>query len=142
MSLPLGFALILFAAVCGGAFAVPLKRRRKFQLENMYLIASAVTMLGIPLTVAAIFVPEWRDALRAAGAGVVWRGIAYGVAWGLGAVAFGYGVTMAGLSLGYAIIMGVNTAVGSLLPLLVKSPGDLVTPGGLAILAGIAGCVA
>jgi len=49
---------------------------------------------------------------------------------------------MAGMSLGFATIMGVNTAVGSMLPFVVKSPADLLTPGGLTILLGIAGCIA
>jgi hypothetical protein len=61
--------------------------------------------------------------------------------WGVGSILFGYGVTMAGMSVGFATIMGINTAVGSLLPFLVKSPGDLLTRGGKVILIGIAGCI-
>ena len=64
------------------------------------------------------------------------------VRMGVGALLFGYGVTMAGMSVGFATIMGINTAVGFLLPFLVKSPADLLTSGGLVILLGIAGCVA
>ena len=60
---------------------------------------------------------------------------------GRGSHLFGYGVTMAGMSVGFATIMGINTAVGSMLPFLVKSLADLFTPGGLVILAGITGCV-
>ena len=141
MSLVLGFALILFAAVCGGAFAVPMKRRRKFALENIYVLASLVTMIVIPFVAATLCLPDWPAAIRNSGGETVSRGLAYGFAWGIGAVTFGYGVTLAGLSLGYATIMGINTAVGSLLPFLVKSPQDLFTPGGLVILLGIFGCV-
>lgn len=140
-SLPLGFALIVFSAVCGGAFAVPLKRRRCFELENMYVLASLITMIVIPTIVAQVFLPDWPLAISGAGR-TVWVGLAFGFAWGIGAITFGYGVTMAGLSIGYAIIMGVNTAVGSILPFLVKAPGELLTPGGATILAGIAGCIA
>jgi L-rhamnose-H+ transport protein len=141
VSLSLGFTLILFAAVCGGAFAVPLKRRRKFALENIYVLASLLTMVVIPLLVASFSLPDWPAAIRNAGGGTVTRGLAYGFAWGVGAVTFGYGVSLAGLSIGYATIMGINTAVGSLLPFLVKSPRDLFTPGGLVILTGIFGCI-
>lgn len=142
MSLTLGFSLIIFAAVCGGAFAVPLKHRRKFELENIYVLASLVTMILIPLIVAAAFLPRWPEAIAASGRTTIWAGLAYGFAWGIGAITFGYGVTIAGLSLGYALIMGINTAVGSILPFLVKSPHDLMTPGGSMILLGIAGCIA
>ena len=99
-------------------------------------------MLILPFVMAAFVMPNWQEAVHAAGAGAVWTGAAFGFGWGVGAVLFGYGVTMAGMSVGFATIMGINTAVGSLLPFLVKSPADLLTSGGLVILLGIAGCVA
>ena len=52
------------------------------------------------------------------------KAAAYGFGWGIGAIMFGYGVTMAGMSVGFATIMGINTAVGSLLPFL----GEVATP--------------
>lgn len=137
-----GFALVFVAAIAGGALAVPLKKRRAFELENIYIPSTLVMMLILPTLMAALVVPRWTEAIRLAGAPTVLAGVAYGCGWGIGAILFGYGVTMAGMSVGFAAIMGINTAVGSLLPFLVKSPADLVTPGGLVILAGIAGCVA
>ena len=137
----LGFTLVFIAAVAGGGLAVPLKKRRKFELENIYVPATLVMMIILPLVMAAFVTPNWMEAVHAAGARTVYAGMAYGFGWGIGAILFGYGVTMAGMSVGYAIIMGINTGVGSILPFLVKSPGDLLTPGGIVILSGIAGCV-
>lgn len=137
----LGFSLVFIAAVAGGGLAVPLKKRRKFELENIYVPATLVMMIILPLIMAAFVTPDWMEAVHAAGARTVYAGMAYGFGWGMGAILFGYGVTLAGMSVGYAAIMGINTAVGSILPFLVKSPGDLLTPGGLVILSGIAGCV-
>lgn len=134
----LGFALVFIAAVAGGGLAVPLKKRRRFELENIYIPSTLVMMVVLPLLMAALVAPQWMDAIRMAGARTVWSGVGYGVGWGVGSLLFGYGVTMAGMSVGFATIMGINTAVGSLLPFLVKSPADLLTPGGLVILAGIA----
>jgi L-rhamnose-H+ transport protein len=45
------------------------------------------------------------------------------------------------MSVGFAIIMGINTAVGSILPFIVNSGAQMFTSGGRVILAGIAGCV-
>jgi L-rhamnose-H+ transport protein len=45
------------------------------------------------------------------------------------------------MSVGFATIMGINTAVGSILPFLVTSRADLLTSGGIVILLGIAGCI-
>ncbi len=136
-----GFALIIFAAICGGAFAVPIKLRRRFELENLYVIAGAVTMLILPLLAGMLFLPCWREALARTSATVLAVGMGFGFAWGIGAVTFGYGVNLAGLSLGYAVIMGINTAVGSMLPILVRSPQELRTPGGLVIVGGIMACI-
>ena len=136
-----GFALVFIAAIAGGALAVPLKKRRVFELENIYIPSTLVMMLVLPCLMAAFVLPHWPDAVHAAGAGTVWAGAAYGFGWGIGSILFGYGVTLAGMSVGFAIIMGINTAVGSILPFVVKSRADLLTPGGALILAGIAGCV-
>ncbi len=137
----MGFGWVVFAALCGGIFALPLKLRRRFELENIYVIAAAVTMLLLPWLTALWFLPHWQMAIAHAGHAVMMRGLLYGFAWGIGAVTFGYGITGLGLSLGYAIIMGVNTAVGSLIPLLVTSPQEARTPAGKVILAGIALCI-
>lgn len=138
----LGFALVFVAALAGGGLAVPLNQRRKFELENIYIPSTVVMMLLLPFLMAAFVAPHWLGAVHAAGAGAVWKGAAYGFGWGIGSILFGYGVTMAGMSVGFATIMGINTAVGSFLPFLVKSPADMLTAGGRVILLGIAGCVA
>jgi L-rhamnose-H+ transport protein len=136
-----GFLLIIFAALCGGAFAVPIKLRKRFELENLYVIGAGITMLIIPLIVAPIYLPHWQEAISQAGSSIIWRGLIFGFAWGLGAITFGYGISMVGLSLGYAVIMGINTAVGSLLPLLAQSQQSLMDPAGKVILGGICGCI-
>ncbi len=135
-----GFALIVFAAVCGGAFAVPIKLRKRFELENLYVIAAGITMIVIPLVLAPIYLPHWRDAIAQAGSPVIWRGLLFGFAWGLGAITFGYSISMMGLSIGYAVIMGINTAVGSILPLMAQSQ-SLMQPSGEVVLSGIFGCI-
>lgn len=142
MHLPaLGFALVFVAAIAGGALAVPLKKRRSFELENIYIPATIVMMLVLPFLMAAFVLPHWPQALRASGNTTVWAGAAYGMGWGIGSILFGYGVTLAGMSVGFAIIMGINTAVGSILPFVVKSRAEILTPAGGVILAGIAGCI-
>jgi L-rhamnose-H+ transport protein len=122
-------------------FALPIKLKRRYELENLYVLAASVTMIGLPLLLAPFLLPHWPQAIAGAGSAVVWRGLAYGFAWGLGATSFGYGVSMVGLSLGYAIIMGINTAVGSILPFLAQAHGSLAGSAGTFVLTGIAGCV-
>ena len=140
-SIPLGFAFVFLAAVAGGALAVPLKKRRIFELENTYIPCTFVMMLLLPLLMAWLVLPHWARAIQLAGAHTLLAGAAYGFGWGVGAILFGYGVTLAGMSVGFAIIMGINTAVGSILPFIVTARSQLLTSGGAVILAGIAGCI-
>jgi len=137
----IGFALIIFAAICGGGFAVPIKLRHRFELENLYVIAAFITMIIVPLVLAAIVLPHWTTAVSQAGTGVVCRGLAFGFAWGLGAITFGYSISMVGLSVGYAVIMGINTAVGSILPFIAQSRGSIFQPSSIYVVLGIVGCV-
>jgi L-rhamnose-H+ transport protein len=137
----IGFALILFSAVCGGVFAVPIKLKRRYELENLYVVAAFVTMIALPLLLAPFFLPHWTRAIAEVGPAVIWRGLGFGFAWGMGATTFGYGISMVGLSLGYAVIMGINTAVGSMLPFVVQSHESLFRPSGAYILLGVAGCM-
>ena len=63
----LGFALVFIAALSGGALAVPLKRSDEFELENIYIPSTLVMMLILPFTMAAFVMPNWQQAVHAAG---------------------------------------------------------------------------
>ena len=58
-----GFGLIFLAAVCGGAFALPLRLRKRFAVENTMLVAFGFATLVFPLIFVSIFVPTWLQAL-------------------------------------------------------------------------------
>jgi L-rhamnose-H+ transport protein len=135
-----GFSLIFLAAVAGGAFAVPLKMQRRYQWENTWALGFLFALIIIPFVVVSIFLPVWSLAVRNAGAATVATAMAFGFLWGCGAVSFAVGVTAIGLSLGYATIMGVATALGSIIPMLRRwdeVPGDAK----VAVLIGIATCI-
>jgi len=138
----LGFALVFIAAIAGGAIALPLKKRRVFELENFYVPATILMMLVLPLLMGAAVVPQWMQTLHAVGSRELWIGAAFGFCWGAGAVLYGYGVTQAGMSIGCTTITGTNMAFGSLLPFFMNSNGNRLDLSSLMILAGITGCVA
>lgn len=93
-----GFALVFITVLSGGVLAVPLKKRGQFELENIYIPSALVMMLVLAMVVAALFMPNWPEAVHAAGAQAVWAGAACGFGWGVGSILFGYDVTMAGRS--------------------------------------------
>ena len=68
---------------------------------------------------------------------VIVRTLLMGFLWGLAVVLFGVGVDMLGLALGTAIIMGLGTSVGSLVPLIGQHREQLWAPSGICTLAGV-----
>ena len=138
---PLGLFLITISAIAGGGIALPLKKRRTFELENIYVLSTALAMVILPLTAGAVVAPQWLPALRAVGIQDLTVAAAFGIGWGAGGVLFGYGVNEIGMSIGYSAIMGANIGFGALIPLLVNTPVKLLESHTLMILLGIAGCV-
>jgi L-rhamnose-H+ transport protein len=135
-----GFGLIFLAAIAGGMFAVPLRMQRRYAWENTWLLAFLFALVIIPLIVVSIFLPVWASAVAAAGPATVLSAIAFGFLWGWGAVTFAIGISTIGLSVGFSTIMGLSTAVGSIIPMIRRwdeVPGNAKA----VILLGIAVCI-
>ena len=77
----------------------------------------------------------------AAGPATVLAAVGFGFLWGWGAVTFAIGITSVGMSLGYATIMGLATAVGSIIPM-IRRWDRIPDDARLFILLGIATCLA
>ena len=136
-----GIGLIFFSALCNAGVGVPLRIRRRYQWENMWIVGHAFAMLILPVAVARFLVPHWGEAVRAVGPATIAIVMAFGFMWGIGCVTFASGIDTIGLSLGYAIIMGIITAVGALIPMARRWSG-IPTKASIVILIGIAVCIA
>jgi L-rhamnose-H+ transport protein len=136
-----GFGLILLAAVSGGAFAFPLRVQKRYAWENTWLLAFFFALICIPLTVVSIFLPVWKQALAAAGPATVLAAVGFGFLWGWGTVTFALGITAVGMSLGYATIMGLAIAIGSIIPM-IRRWDRIPADARFFILLGIATCLA
>ena len=112
-----GFSLIFFSAVAGGAFALPLRLRKRFEVENTMLVAFGFATLIFPLIFVSIFVPTWTQAIANASAGTILWVMFWGACWGLGGVFMALAVASIGMSIPYATVMGISTVVGSMIPL-------------------------
>jgi len=62
----------------------------------------------------------------------------FGLLWGVGATLFGLGISRVGMALGFALILGITASFGSLFPLAMLHPEQLVAKRGLALIAGTA----
>jgi L-rhamnose-H+ transport protein len=135
-----GIGLIFFSALCNAGVGVPLRLRRRYGVENLWIVGHAFAMLILPLSVARFLVPNWPLALKAVGLPTLAIILGFGFMWGVGSVTFAIGIDTIGLSLGYAIIMGIITSVGALIPM-ARRWSEIPTHASIVILLGIAVCL-
>jgi L-rhamnose-H+ transport protein len=120
-----GLALVLLAGVLQGSFMLPSKWMRQWQWENYWLVFSIFAYLICPWAVAVATIPNLAEVYRASSWQEMTPVVLFGIGWGLGALSFGLGVEALGLSLGFAVILGVAATAGTLIPLAVLPAPDL-----------------
>ncbi len=140
IDLLLGAGFVLLAAVCNGTLAVPQKFVKGFAWENTWGAFYLFTMVVIPAVFAILFLKGGPATWNQAGLIQVLVPIAFGFLWGCGMTCFGLGIASMGISLGYAIIMGLSVLVGSVVPLLSQHAAEVFTAAGLLAIAGIVIC--
>jgi len=129
--------LVVFAGVLNGAFLLPVRLTRGWKWENTWAVYSLVAMLLVPWAAALLTIPHLFAAYGGA-AGAVSIAIACGAGWGVGSLLYGVAARMVGMALTYAIVLGLTSAVGALIPLLLLHPAEIHSPPGHAVLAGVA----
>ena len=137
-----GLALTLLAGALAGNSMLPMKFARRWQWENVWLVFSMVSLVILPWTLALMLAGNLGEIYG----GVESRQLALtfllGAGWGVAQVLFGLSVARLGLALGYAIIIGLGSLGGTLVPLFFKNREVLGTSRGALILAGLAVMVA
>jgi L-rhamnose-H+ transport protein len=133
-----GIFLAVTGGMLNGSFTAPMKFTKNWVWENTWLIYSFIGLLCIPVAIALISVPNLMEVYRVASPTAVALALLFGFGWGIGSVLFGLGISMLGMALGFAIILGLTAALGSLIPLVVLSPDALGTARGASVLIGLA----
>jgi L-rhamnose-H+ transport protein len=121
----LGLVLVLIAGLLQGSFLFPSKWLREWKWENYWLIFATSAYLIAPWLLAWFTIPDLGSLYQNLSWDVAIPVILFGFGWGLGAVTFGLGVEALGLALGFAVIVGVATIAGTLVPLAMHSGGSL-----------------
>ena len=141
-AVPGGLAMVLLAGVMAGNCMLPMKFARNWHWENTWLVFSLISLVVLP----------WGLALLLAGdIAAIYRGLtlsqwllpfALGMGWGIAQVLFGLSIARLGLALGCAIIIGLGSLFGTMVPLFFKNREVLGTPKGTLILSGLGVMVA
>jgi L-rhamnose-H+ transport protein len=131
-----GFLMILLAGIVQGTVLTPMPYLKKWSWENIWLLYSISAYLILPWPFALATIPNLITVLRATPHEVIERTLLLGFLWGLAVVLYGLGIDMQ-LALGTAIIMGLGTSVGSLVPLIGQHRQQLWVPSGISTLVGV-----
>src|SRR5881296_2608271 len=126
-NLTLGLALVVLGGICQGSFMLPMKYAEKWRWENAWLIFSSTAYLILPWLVAFLTVPQLRNILAHTSGTTIFQ-----------TLLFGLGVDRLGLALGFAIILGLTAAIGTLVPLWVLSPETLTCSESRFVFLGVA----
>ena len=134
----LGIALGVMAGAFLGSFALPMKKTGRWQWENTWIMYSFWALIVLPVILAYMTIPGFCGVYRSVSAGTILAVFLFGAGWGVANVGFGTGLKLLGLALGSAIVLGLNNAIGTIVPLIRDHPEDFLKPVGLAITAGVA----
>ena len=132
-----GIALVLVAGLMAGDCMLPLKFNRKWRWENTWLIFSMVSLLALPWTLALVLVNNLFQAYNSLTVSQFAIPILFGAGWGIAQVLFGISIQRLGLALAYAIVVGLGTILGTLVPLFVQHRAQVGRTFLIPVLAGI-----
>ena len=113
----LGISFALLSGVCNGLFTAPMKLMPRWRWENIWLVFIIVSCVVMPFLVVKTTLPDFQKVLAAAPSSAVTSALVFGFAWGFGAIFFGRSVNLLGVSLANTLVIGVSSALGSLVPL-------------------------
>lgn len=132
-----GFILVTLGGLSNGSFLAPMTKMKKWEWENTWIIYSAIAFFIFPCLFILISISNIWQIYASAGFGTVLLVFIFGLGWGIGSVAFGLGVYYVGMALGYAIILGLISSIGSLVPLAVLHPERLLSTESAILYIGI-----
>lgn len=112
-----GILTVVVGGLCQGSFMLPMKWTRQWDWENVWLIFSLSAYLLCPWVLILTTIPHVFRVFGSVSLGTLVIVSVFGVGWGIGAVTFGLGVAAVGLSLGFAVILGLASFAGAVIPL-------------------------
>lgn len=129
---------MVVGGILQGSFFLPMKFTRRWQWENAWIGFATVAYLIAPWLLAVMLVPHFPLMLDGVSAKTIAVTLLYGIGWGVGALSMGSAYKYVGMAITYAIVMGIAASIGTLVPLLVLSPGAAMTGQGFRVIAAVA----
>jgi len=136
-----GIFVILAASLFNANFTLPMKYTRNWDWEHSWGMWAFWACLVLPVMLACLSVPDLLATYQGVPAAKLLLVFGASFIWGLSAIAFGLGVAMTGIAVGFSVIMGLVITTGTLVPLITMHPETILTPTGLCVVAGLVAIV-
>ncbi|EDQ92293.1 uncharacterized protein MONBRDRAFT_30717 [Monosiga brevicollis MX1] len=120
-----GILVVVLGGTLSGLFTAPMSYNKGWAWENGWLIYSIYAMLLCPWIFAFYALDDLPQVYQESPAEAIGAAIGLGCLWGIGSVLFGLGVDAVGHALAFAIILGLTSAIGAALPLVILHPDDI-----------------
>lgn len=131
----LGLATIVFSGMLIASFAAPMKLSREWSWENTWFIYATLALMAIPLALVLWAIPHPIVFYAAIPLRTLLPPVLFGLGWGIAQVTFGLSIARVGMAMAFAIVVGLSSLLGSVIPLAAFHPGDLVSRPGAVLLA-------
>ena len=142
MDLWLGFLFLLLGAACGGSFGLPSKFVKKdTPWEVLWGPFFFFVTVLLPVVLGPVLVTDFFGVYASVPFSKLLPVLIFGFLWGLGSMTLGLSFSFIGLSLAYALNYGAQIITGSVLPMAIFGPEEILTAHGALILTGVAVCV-
>jgi len=135
----IGISLIALGAFSAGSFAIPFTRIKGWNWETYWMVFSVGAYVIFPLVACLLFAPNFIHIIRETESRTLIAVFVLGSIYGIGNLSFGLALRYLGLSLGYALSLGLMLAIGTLVPPIIdgRLQSMMSTSGGSLLLIGI-----
>ena len=132
-----GIGLTLAAGAMSGNCMLPMKYARQWRPENVWFVFSIVSLLVLPWALAFALVNQPIEVYCRLPMSAMMAPLCFGAGWGIAQILFGVSIRRLGMSVGYAIIVGLGAVLGTLVPLFVGQRTLVSNAELVRILAGV-----
>jgi len=132
-----GIGVTMVAGLMSGNCMLPMKFARRWKWENVWLVFSVVSLLILPWALAFGLVNRLLGVYSAVPVNAIYVPVILGAGWGVAQILFGISVRRLGMSVGYAIIVGLGAVFGTLVPLFAGQRKFVSNAALFEILAGV-----
>ncbi len=119
---------------------VPQKKVKGWSWQSYWLAQAAVCWLIMPIFIAWLTIPSLGTVITNAPSSAIWQSFFLGMLYGIGGTAFGMAIKHVGISLTYAIAVGISCILGTIVPPIINGTfSSLLQTNGIGyIFSGVA----